>query len=845
MSEKFYFIKKNFPFILLFFSFILELLNIPYLNKSSLLIVHIISSLSFSISLYILSDNKIKGIIWSVSSLIICSYVNILGIIIAGILFIMFKTISTDISRKEILYALLLFTALVVIFFYDIIFLGKTLKCTNTIPQVLSTGVYGQENNYISSIPVLDTSSAVEDETEVEYKKKNYRKGNMPLWNPYQAGGYPFLASMRSSMFNPFEIINYILPSKYSWDVYLLFRLFFSGLFMYLYMRELTYSFPASLTSAIAYMFSAPVIIYINDIQLNPSMLFPVLFFIMEKLYQNQSKKNIIATSSVIALLIFSGFPEHVTMISIIGVGYFLFRSATGKEKILKSFGNISLAFTLGILTGFIVIIPLIEFLFFNGWTNHAPGTGLKSINLTKILYMFIPYFKQAFYQYYIGIIPFLLIFLAFTGKKDNKIIYYFGTVLFLLTGKIFGLPLINMIGYIPVLNLIHFPYNTGQLLAFIVSILTGTGIEQIYSGKIKPFFVYITVLICITLISLPHIIYPSDIFNNLVYGHIFIKFILLFSALLLYICFKNNHKKTAIIFSVILSIEMFSFIPRERLKRLESFPEVPYIQFLKKEQLMNNSRGRVYGIGGTLYPNIATVYEIDDLGFYLPVFTDNFTKFFNKLVNPEYFTDRFFPALRQNIDFKNEMLNILNLEYLLLPAELYIDDSNWKQIYSGEINIYRNIRALPRVFIVHRAVFLKSDQKTLDFLKENQGNLNKICVIYDEEIPEKPDFPPHGSNARIIKYDTDEVIINASMKKAGFLIFNDIYYPGWKVFVDNKEEKIYRTNFLFRSVFLKEGDHTVRFVFFPYSYYTGKIISLAVIYILFIMIGKRVSKKL
>jgi hypothetical protein len=119
-------------------------------------------------------------------------------------------------------------------------------------------------------------------------------------------------------------------------------------------------------------------------------------------------------------------------------------------------------------------------------------------------------------------------------------------------------------------------------------------------------------------------------------------------------------------------------------------------------------------------------------------------------------------------------MLNILNLEYLLLPAELYIDDSNWKQIYSGEVNIYRNIRALPRVFIVHRAVCLKSNRETLDFLKQNPGNLNKICVIYDEEIPGKPDLPPDDSKARIIQYDTDEVNINASMKKAGFLIFND-----------------------------------------------------------------------
>ncbi len=840
MSAKFYFIKKNFPYILLFFSFILELFNTPYLNKSSLMVLHVISALSFSVSLYILSDNRTKGIIWSISSIIICSYVNILGIIITGILFILFKTMNTNISRREMSYTALLLAVLVVIFFYDIIFLGKTLKCTNTIPHVLSTGVYGQENNYVSSIPVIDSSPAVGEETTAEYKRLNYLKGNMPIWNPYQAGGYPFLASMGSSMFNPFEIILYILPSKYSWDLFMLFRLFFSGFFMYLYMRELQYSVIASLTSAIAYMFSAPMIIHIVDIHLNPSMLFPMFFFIMEKLYQKQNKRTVIATSIVIALSVFSGFPEHVTIISLIGLAYFLLRCITGKEKILKSFGNISLAFTLGIFTGLIVIIPFIEFLFLNGWTNHDPETGLKAVNIDRIFYIFIPYFKQAFYNYYIGIIPFLLIFLAFCTKDDNKIKYYFGTVLFLLIGKIFGFPVINLLGSLPILNIIHFPFNTGQVLSFIASILAGTGIELVYSGKIRSFFVYMSILICMVIISLPCIIYPPDIFNKTVYYHIVIKLLFLFSALLSYLIFRYNHKKTAIIFSVILSIEMFSFIPRERLKRMDSFPEVPYIKFLKEEQVINNNRGRVYGIQGTLYPNVATAYEIDDLGLYMPIFINNFTEFFNKIVNPDYFTGDFFPALRQNIDFKNEMLNILNLEYLLLPAELYIDDSNWKQIYSGEVNIYRNIRALPRVFIVHRAVCLKSNRETLDFLKQNPENLNKICVIYDEEIPGKPDLPPDDSKAWIIQYDTDEVNINASMKKAGFLIFNDIYYPGWKVFVDNKEEKIYRTNFLFRSVFLKEGNHTVRFVFFPYSYYGGKIISLAVIYMLFVMIGKR-----
>ena len=54
------------------------------------------------------------------------------------------------------------------------------------------------------------------------------------------------------------------------------------------------------------------------------------------------------------------------------------------------------------------------------------------------------------------------------------------------------------------------------------------------------------------------------------------------------------------------------------------------------------------------------------------------------------------------------------------------------------------------------------------------------------------------------------------------FLVLNDIYYPGWKAFVDENPQTIYRGNYLFRVIRLPEGRHTVRFVFDPLSIKAG-----------------------
>mgnify|MGYP005839267931 FL=1 len=66
--------------------------------------------------------------------------------------------------------------------------------------------------------------------------------------------------------------------------------------------------------------------------------------------------------------------------------------------------------------------------------------------------------------------------------------------------------------------------------------------------------------------------------------------------------------------------------------------------------------------------------------------------------------------------------------------------------------------------------------------------------------------------------------------KEDSFLVLSDTYFPGWKAYVDGKEEKIHRANYTFRAVSLPQGKHKVEFVYRPMSFRLGCVITVLTI---------------
>src|SRR3990172_5471427 len=90
------------------------------------------------------------------------------------------------------------------------------------------------------------------------------QSGELPLWNPYQFAGVPFLAAGQHSMLYPFSIIFYVLPLTRAYGWFIISQFFLAGLFAYIFLRALNQSRPAAFVGGLIYEFSLFMIVSVT-----------------------------------------------------------------------------------------------------------------------------------------------------------------------------------------------------------------------------------------------------------------------------------------------------------------------------------------------------------------------------------------------------------------------------------------------------------------------------------------------------------------------------------------------------------------------------------------------------
>jgi hypothetical protein len=61
-------------------------------------------------------------------------------------------------------------------------------------------------------------------------------------------------------------------------------------------------------------------------------------------------------------------------------------------------------------------------------------------------------------------------------------------------------------------------------------------------------------------------------------------------------------------------------------------------------------------------------------------------------------------------------------------------------------------------------------------------------------------------------------------------LVFSEVYYPGWRAYIDGQEVPILRANHAFRAIELPAGKHQVELKYVPLSFFIGLGFSIATI---------------
>jgi membrane protein YfhO len=120
------------------------------------------------------------------------------------------------------------------------------------------------------------------------------------------------------------------------------------------------------------------------------------------------------------------------------------------------------------------------------------------------------------------------------------------------------------------------------------------------------------------------------------------------------------------------------------------------------------------------------------------------------------------------------------------------------------------------RLFFLYTEVEKVPLAETLSRMKKAGGDV--VYLSPEDSIPDwfAPAADARAGGLKIIWYAPNKAVVTAKSSQGALLEMADLYYPGWKAFVDGAEVPIYRVNYCFKGVFLPPGSHVVRFVFEP-----------------------------
>ncbi len=135
---------------------------------------------------------------------------------------------------------------------------GRTLLPTENLYQYEPFATYRE----VVKAPDVPYNALLSDLVLENFQWKSFIResisnADVPLWNPHQFSGIPFLAAGQQSTLYPFSVLYYVLPLPAAYGWFTVVQLWLAGAFMYLFMRGVSVKRFGSLLAGVVYQLSA------------------------------------------------------------------------------------------------------------------------------------------------------------------------------------------------------------------------------------------------------------------------------------------------------------------------------------------------------------------------------------------------------------------------------------------------------------------------------------------------------------------------------------------------------------------------------------------------------------
>ncbi|HEV3379126.1 MAG TPA: hypothetical protein VG126_17765 [Thermoleophilaceae bacterium] len=707
-------------------------------------------------------------------------------------------------------------------------------------------------------------------------ERSRERLPSAPLWNPNVAAGRPFLANAQSAVLSPFSLPAYVLPFWWSLGLIAVLKVFVAAFGTYLLGRALGMRFGGALLAGIVYAFSLYFVVWIAWPQTSVWALLPWLFLLADRTLRAPTVLSGAGLAGIVALQFLGGHPESNFHLLVATVAFFAFRAVVlRRRRALPELRRALLALSAGLAGGAalaaVALVPFLELLFRSAdmdvresyWELALPERYLLGFLLPDYWGRATHAAVGAFAQeraLYVGALPLMLAIGAVVARPTFQRVGLAAFGVLLLVIAIGVPPLPQIASVIPIVK-------TGNHLRVVVilmlclALLAGFGLDDLAGRRLRRHQAVLG--IAAGLLVLPVLVlaargelspglvpealevaagidWPSpppegDDLTAIRMGSL-AEWLVFAGLALLFLAAALRRRLGAAALVVLACLLAAGDLFKAGMGATPAIatdeatqPSTPGIEYLEGRR-PNRFVGLDRPLGPSpLIPNLALRWSLYDARSYdLPV-EERYDALWRRAVVDGSPTDH--PTSQARLAERAlPAFRLLSVTHIVQdPDDPPVRDPALPVAYDRrDLRVYANPRALPRAGVVDVQRVVESEEAELDAVLD-PGFDGRRTVVTSTRLPGLRTGPPGGAagSARIVTYEPERVVVEATARRPSELVLTDLHYPGWKVELDGEGAELHRVNYLLRGTSLPAGSHRVEFRYEPASWRLGWIVSL------------------
>lgn len=733
------------------------------------------------------------------------------------------------------------------------------------------------------------------------YGFNQLKQGEMPLWNPYQFTGYPFLESLQSGLFYPLNFVFLVFKPNIAFILTVVIHLYLAWWFMSVLLENWLGDKWAAFIGGVIFMLCGPLTahIYAGHITyLNAYPWIPIILHFYRLGFLKSNPLYFIIAGGLSGVQFLTGYPQislFTFYIVLIFVLYKLFWILKEKEY-SKAFNNgLYLVFS-GIVVVLISAVQLIPSLLFSRHSGRSGGVkeefastfSLPPENTLSLLYPNIlgdgvNAFSGTNVAYwgrwlsweimpYASVLALLFFVISFTWKdKKIRLLTMFVFLALLCAygryGSLYDFAYHYLPGFsmfrVPGRFLVPFAFGLCLLVSYFIAQARDNAVAKEMSGKlIKIALVLLAFSIFLVIMISGN---PGDGTSS------FWRTLVAFSGQ-----YDTAHLEELPLNDAKFLKGSFDFALNKLFVGIFVLSVCVFVIFVSIK--INGSKWFRYGLGLIIIADLLCFSNKYFVGGkdYISTFPKGLLEKVKESPNPRLATKIDTPYLSlgslfdvphvggydpAQIRIYSEFVNALNgrkadeelvISEPIKPGNLLplmsvshvLVQKNMQKYPNAEllgtfedISLYKLNKTLPRAYFARGFTVIEDKQKRLDSLKENYLLGSRVIL----NVKPAATFEIEKAEEDGIKWLKDkphEVSFQLTTTKPRLFVLTDAYYPLWEAYLNGAKLPIYHANHLFRGVVVPEGESTLTFKYNKKPFYLSLALSICGLIVILVTLG-------